>query len=122
MGRKAKQVGEVNKSAAIRDLLKEKPDIKANDAVSALAERGIAIKPSLFYIVKGKVAGGKKRRRKNKRKAMNLIAASVNGSAAATVPAKEKSDALATIRKIKGLAAEVGGLRSLRALVEALSE
>jgi hypothetical protein len=122
MGRKAKQVGEVNKSAAIRDLLKEKPDIKANDAVSALAEKGITVKSSLFYIVKGKVAGGKKRRRKNKRKAMNLIAASVNGSAAATVPAKEKSDALATIRKIKGLAAEVGGLRSLRALVEALSE
>ena len=122
MGRKAKQVGEVNRSQAIRDLLKEKPDIKANDAVTALAEKGITIKSSLFYIVKGKVAGGKIRRRKNKRKAINLIAASTNGDTVATTPTKVKSDALATIQKIKGLAAEVGGLRSLRALVEALSE
>jgi hypothetical protein len=122
MGRKAKQVGEVNRSQAIRDLLKEKPDIKANDAVTALAEKGITIKSSLFYIVKGKVAGGKIRRRKNKRKAINLIAASTNGDTVATTPTKVKSDALATIQKIKGLAAEVGGMRSLRALVEALSE
>jgi hypothetical protein len=122
MGRKAKQAAEVNRSQAIRDLLKEKPDIKANDAVSALAEKGITIKSSLFYIVKGKVAGGKIRRRKNKRKAINLIAASTNGDTVATTPTKVKSDALATIQKIKGLAAEVGGLRSLKALVEALSE
>ena len=32
------------------------------------------------------------------------------------------ADVLATIKKVKGLAAEVGGLRKLKALVEALSE
>jgi hypothetical protein len=122
MGRKAKHVGEVNKSAAIREVYAEKPDAKAKEVVSILAEKGIKVTSSLVYLIKGKIAGGKKRRRKNKRKAMNLIAASANGNAVATAPAKEKSDALATIQKIKGLAAEVGGLRSLRALVEALSE
>jgi hypothetical protein len=33
-----------------------------------------------------------------------------------------RSDVLATIKKVKGLAAEVGGMRKLVALVEALSE
>jgi hypothetical protein len=112
MGRKAKQVGEVNKSQAIRDLLKEKPDIKANDAVTALAEKGIAVKSSLFYIVKGKVAGSKKRRRKNTKAAVKMVAASTSGN----------GDALATIVKIKKLAAEVGGIRTLKSLVDVLSE
>jgi hypothetical protein len=112
MGRKAKQVGEVNKSAAIRDLLKEKPNIKANDAVSALAEKGITVKTSLFYIVKGKVAGGKKRRRKNTKAAVKLVAASTTGN----------GDALSTIVKIKKLAAEVGGIGALKSLVDVLSQ
>ena len=43
MGRKKLQEGEVNKSQAIRDLLKENPKIKANDAVAALAEKGVRI-------------------------------------------------------------------------------
>ena len=33
-----------------------------------------------------------------------------------------KSDALATIRKVKAVAAEVGGLRTLKGIVDALSE
>lgn len=121
MGRKKLAEGEINKSQLIRDLLKENPKIKANDAVSALAEKGVTIKASLFYIVKGKVAGRKSRRKKNKLKAVSMMTASTNGDAVAT-PAKGKSDALVMIRKIKGLAAEVGGLRSLKALVDALSE
>jgi hypothetical protein len=112
MGRKAKQAAEVNRSQAIRDLLKEKPDIKANDAVTALAEKGITIKASLFYIVKGKVAGGKKRRRRNTKAAVKIIAATTAGN----------SDALATIVKIKKLAAEVGGIGALKSLVDVLSE
>lgn len=111
--------GGVNRSQAIRDLLKEQPDIKANDAVAALAEKGITIKSSLFYMVKGSVAGGKGRRRRNKRTAVALMTAAATGDAA---PAAKKSDALATIRKIKDLANEVGGLRRLQALVDALSE
>ena len=40
---KKKQEGKVNRSQAIRELLKEKPDIKGNEAVAALAEKGITI-------------------------------------------------------------------------------
>ena len=125
MAKKA-QDGEANKSQAIRDLLKEKPGIKASEAVAALLEKGITVTPSLFYMVKGNVAGRKSRRRKNKRKAVQLMTASANGDASGTTvaatSATQKSDALATIRKIKALAADVGGLRTLKALVDALSE
>ena len=111
------QNGGVNKSAAIRDLLKENPEIKASAAVSALGEKGITIAPGLFYLVKGKVAGRKRRRRKVYRNAVNVASASSGGAAVG-----KKSGALATIRKVKAVAAEVGGLRNLKELVDALSE
>jgi hypothetical protein len=114
--------GKVNRSAAIRDLLKENPKIKASEAISTLAAKGVTVTSGHFYVVKGKLLGRKSRRKKSKQKAVGLMTAPVNGEAVATTPVKAKSDALATIQKIKGLAAEVGGLRSLRALVEALSE
>ena len=122
MGRKNLKEGEVSKSQSIRDLLKVKPSISAKDAVAALAEKGIKIKLGLFYLVKGNVAGRKGRRKKNKQKAVTMMTASTNGDAMTTLPAKGKSDALGMIRKIKGLAAEVGGLRSLAELVEVLRD
>ena len=109
----------VNKSAAIRELLKGNPDIKAGDAVAALGAKGIEIKPGLFYIVKGKIAGRKTRRRRVMRKAVDVAAAS-GGDAA--VGSTKKSGALATIRKVKAVAAEVGGMRNLKELIDALSE
>ena len=115
MATKAKS--DVNRSAAIRELLKEKPNIKASEAVAALAAKGIKIRGGLFYIVKGKMAGHKKRRRKIHRQAVAMVVAAGN-TGAATV----KSDALATIRKVKAIAAEVGGLRMLKGLLDALSE
>ena len=102
--------GEVNKSQAIRDLLQENPDIKATEAVKHLGDKGIKIAPGLFYFTKGKVTGGRRRRRK-----MRRDVAAVTGNS-------NKGDVLGTIRKVKNLAAEVGGLGKLRALVEALSE
>lgn len=108
--------GEVNKSQAIRDVLKENPKIKANDAVSALAEKGIQIKASLFYIVKGKALGRKKRRKKAEAKAITVVE-----GASVTSPVSN-GDALATILKLKGFAREVGGLKTLKKLVDALSE
>src|SRR5262245_10849199 len=102
--------GEVNKSSAIRDLLKEQPKIKASEAIVALAAKGIKVAPDLFYLVKGKVAGSKSRRRKVQRNAVRVATASGN------------SDAIATILKVKKLASEVGGYHALKALVDALSE
>ena len=115
MAKKAK--GEVNRSAAIRDLFKAKPDISASEAIAALAAKGITVSDHLYYKVKGKMAGRKRRRRKAHRKAMGIVVAT--GTTNAPVV---KSDALATIRKVKAVAAEVGGLRTLKGIVDALSE
>ena len=122
MAKKKLQEGEVNRSQAIRDLFNENPQIKFAEAVSTLAEKGIKFSKATFYLVKGSLAGQKTRRKKNQKKAVQMMTASSNGDAVTKTPAIAKSDALATIRKIKVLAGEVGGLRTLKGLVDALSE
>ncbi len=119
MARKSKNG--VNKSAAIRELLKENSEIKAQDAVVALGAKGITIAPGLFYIVKGKIAGRKRRRRRVMRKAVDVASAS-GGDGMIAADGTKKSSALATIRKVKAVAAEVGGMRHLKELIDALSE
>jgi hypothetical protein len=96
-------------------LIKANPKIKARQAVDDLAKRGIPIRVGLFYLVKGNMAGRKKRRRRMRDDAVAAMSASGN-------PAPVKSDALATIRKVKAMAVEVGGMRTLKGIVDALSE
>jgi len=109
MPRKSKE-GEVNKSAEIRNLLKAQPRIKAKEAIETLRQRGIVVAASLFYFTKGKMRGRKGRRRK-----LEHSLAMSNGSASG-------AEALATINKIKGLASQVGGMKKLAQLVQALTE
>jgi hypothetical protein len=116
MGRKAKAEGGVNKSEAIRELLKENPALKGKDAIAALGAKGIKITNGLFYLVKGKMIGSKKRRRKVRKAAAQAVVASGQATSAS------KNDVLKTILRVKSFAAEVGGLSSLRKLVDALSE
>src|SRR5438477_12385480 len=108
MARKLKE-GEVNKSAEIRNLLKQNPRIKASEAMDALRQRGIDVASSLFYFTKGKMRGRKGRRRKMRQNVANVMANGATGG-----------DVVATIKKVKGLAAEVGGMRKLMQLVQAL--
>ena len=115
MAKKAKSGG-VNMSAEVRKLLEKNPELAVTEAVSTLAQRGIDLKPNLFYFVKGKISGRKGRRRKIRREVATVMA---NGAATTTTGT---ADVLATIRKVKTLATEVGGLKKLKALVEALSE
>ena len=107
----ARRKGGVNKSEEIRQILKENPKVSASEAIGQLKARGIEASDNLFYFIKGKMKGRRGRRRRARK--MVASVAAVTGAA--------KSDALATINKIKNLAAEVGGMKSLRALVEALS-
>ena len=107
----AKQKNGVNKSQAIRDLLKTNPSVSSKEAVAALKEKGIDISDQLFYFVKGKLHGRKGRRRRG-RTMVAAVATNANVS---------KSDALSTILKIKALADEVGGMKRLKALLDALS-
>jgi hypothetical protein len=107
MGR---QKGGVNKSQAVREILTKNPEMKAKEVVAALAEKGIEINTPLYYFIKGQMKG-----RKGRPKKVHQMEAGVAAPAA-------HSDALSTILKVKKLADDLGGLKKLRALVEALSE
>jgi hypothetical protein len=112
------QSGDVNKSDHVRDLLRQNPHITVTEAIATLAKNGIDLKPSLFYFVKGKIKG-RKGRRKKARQMVEKVTATMGSDG--VVPTKT-ADVVATIVKVKHLAAEVGGLKKLKALVEALSE
>jgi hypothetical protein len=105
----AKKKTGVNKSEEIRQLLKSNPKMPVQEVISTLAGRGIKVAATLVYFVKGKMKGRKGRRRKA-RQMMERVAATGN------------RDAVSTILKVKNLASELGGLRQLKALVDALSE
>ena len=81
--------------------------MNVKEVVSSLAGKGITIAPNLVYLIKGKMRGETSHRRKVNRNAAKVASTSGN--------------AVATIIKVKALAAEVGGLGTLRALVDALS-
>jgi hypothetical protein len=81
----------------------------AKEVVSTLAGRGIKVTDTLVYFVKGKMHGRKGRRQKARQMVAN-VAATGNG------------DPVATILKVKRWALEVGGMKKLKALVDALSE
>jgi hypothetical protein len=106
----ARTKGGVNKSEEIRQLLKSNPKISAKEAVAALNDKGIKISENLYYFIKGKVRG----RRGRRRKAHKMVAA-VSASTGSS-----RSGAVATILKVKALADELGGLKNLKAVVEAL--
>ena len=115
MARKARS-GEVNKSEAMRDLLGKNPDIKAAEAIATLGAQGIKVIPSLYYYTKGRMSG-KKGRRKKARQMVEKVSATMGSNGA-----MKTSDVVATILKVKHLAAEVGGLKKLKSLVDALNE
>jgi hypothetical protein len=101
--------GSVNKSEEIRKLLGTNPKMPTPEVISTLAGQGIKVRAALVYFVKGTLS----RRRGRRRKAQQMVA---------RVAATGNADPLATILKVKGLANEVGGMRKLKGLVDALSE
>ena len=105
----AKKKNGVNKSEEIRQLMRAHPEMPVKEIVSTLAGRGIKVADTLVYYIKGKMKGRKGRRKK----AQQMVA---------RVTATGNHDPVATIIKVKGWAGEVGGLKKLKALVDALSE
>ena len=106
----ANKTSGVNKSEEVRQLLRANPDMKAKEVVSTLAGKGIKITDALVYFIKGKMHS--KKARKQKAEAMVAQVAVTTST----------PDPLAAVLKIKHLASELGGMKKLRALVEALSE
>jgi len=105
----AKRKNGVNKSEEIRQMLRANPEMPVKEIVSTLAGRGIKVTDNRVYFLKGKMRG----RRGRRKKARQMVA---------SVVATGNSDPVKTILKVKGWANEVGGLKKLKALVDALSE
>lgn len=101
--------GGPNKSQAIRDILKQKPDIAVKDVVSQMASKGMKITPNLVYFIKGKVKAGSQRRKKVVR-AARAASVSTNG------------DPVTLIKDVRALAERSGGIAKLQELVAALAE
>jgi hypothetical protein len=95
----------VNRSAAIRELYAQYPKLPVKDAVALLAQQGVGVTEALVYIVRKKM----KRKARRQARVKTPMAVSTNG------------DPLAMIKKIKAVAADVGGMNKLEALIEALS-
>lgn len=108
----AKQKSDVSKSEEVRKLLQANPEVSFKEVKETLGKRGISVTDSLYYFVKGRIKGRSSRRQKAQKAVAQVAAAT--GSA--------NGDAVKTILKVKGWAKEVGGMKELRALVEALSE
>jgi len=108
----AKKNNGVNKSKEIRQLLKANPQIGSKEVAEKLAEKGIQVSHGLFYFVKGQMKGRKARRTKAQ-KVVTEVAESTHVT---------RSSAVSTILKVKACARDVGGMKSLKALVEALSD
>ena len=103
-----KQSG-LNKSDEIRQLLRSNPKMPVRDIVSTLANRGISVTDNLVYLVKGHMKGKKGRRKKARQMVANVTATG-------------NPDPITTILKVKRWAEELGGMKKLKALVDALSE
>jgi ketosteroid isomerase-like protein len=104
-----KQKPDVNKSEEIRKLFRENPKMPVREVRSTLAARGIKVSGNLVYYIKGKMKGRKGR----SKKARQMVA---------RVAATGNHDPVKTILRVKGWANEVGGLKKLKELVDALSE
>jgi hypothetical protein len=102
----------VNKSQAVRDLLTENPNLSFQETSGTLATKGINLTKGLFYLVR---KGMKSKKRKTGKKVSSKMVATPSSNGGG-------DDALTTIKQIKGLATELGGMKNLKALVEALSE
>ncbi len=88
----------------------------ASSVVGALEQSGVKVASSLVYSIKAKMGKGK---RPGRPRGKTKASATANGVVA---PTSGSNDVASTVRKVKGLANEVGGLKKLMALVEALSE
>ena len=96
------------KSAAVRELLTQNPDMPVKDIVAALGQKGIAVKPNMVYLLKSKM---KARKRRQQRK-----------NAVATGDRAGVANPVELVRKVKDLAALAGGLHNLKQLVDVLAE
>jgi hypothetical protein len=97
-----------SKADAIRNYLSSNPKATATEIVKALAAQGTKVSANHVYLIK---SHGKDKARKAKGAKIRAVAASRPGI-------KDYADA---VNQVKMLAHQLGGLSSLKALVDALA-
>jgi hypothetical protein len=98
----------INKSASIRELLKENPNAPVKEIVTILGERGIKVSANLVYLLKSKM---KQKTRQAKRQ--RAVVASQKAGLA---------DPVQLIVEVRRLAEKAGGIRRVKELVDLLAE
>ncbi len=94
----------VTQSSAIRDYLAQHPHAPSKEVVANLATKGIKVRPSSVYFIKGKL-------KQQQRKEL--------GNSMAEAGMANPVDLILNVRK---LAQEAGGMTQLKKLVDALAE
>jgi hypothetical protein len=100
--------GKINKSHEIRLMIDQYPHAQSKDIVSKLASKGIRVQPSLVYYIKSK-----QRNTKRRAKHQRVVEASRGMGS---------GNPVALILHVRTLAAEAGGIKNLKQLVDALAE
>jgi hypothetical protein len=104
----APRTSDVNKSAAVREIVQKNPKVSVRQVVFTLASQGIKVSNTYVYAIKTKM---KAKKRKEKREKALETSNSIG-----------ISDPVDLIREVKNLALRTGGLRNLRQLVDVLAE
>jgi hypothetical protein len=102
------QKSNVNKSAAVREVLQKNAKAPVSEVVSTLKGRGIKVSSAYVYALKSKA---KAKRKKAKREQVMATSNSIG-----------ITDPVKLVSEVKTLALRAGGLRHLKQLVDLLAE
>ena len=108
MAKKRTSQDGVNKSAAVRELLSQSPNMPTRDVVATLAQRGIRIHANLVYLIKSK-AKASRRKAKRQQATQNGVALGI-------------ANPVQLVLEVRQIAAKAGGIRHLKQLVDVLAE
>jgi hypothetical protein len=100
--------GKINKAAAIREVFGQSPDMTIKEVIHALAEKGIKVSYNQVYFIRAK---NRQEKRKQKREKAERYSQKLG-----------MSNPVEVVLKVKSLAREIGGIRNLKQLVDALAD
>ncbi len=100
--------GKVNKSQVVREYLAANPTADSQAIIAAMAAKGVKVSPTLVYYVRSKL-GQARRKEKRERVAASSRQAGI-------------SNPVELVQRVKDLARDVGGIATLKRLVDLLAE
>jgi len=100
--------GKINKAAAIREVFGQSPNMTIKEVMNALADKGIQVSYNQVYFIRAK---SRQAQRKQKRQTAERYSQKMG-----------MSNPVEVVLKVKALAREIGGIRNLKQLVDALTD